>query len=108
MPHRLHDLVSFEMARRIARGLQDHPEWIDLARSNLHRWEEQNREADSLVRCYQEWRSILELPLHEVISVLMSQTDEGRRLRTNSPFVGILSPSEVWEIKRQIHATAAA
>jgi len=108
MSHRRHDLVSLEMARRIARGLEDHPEWIDFAIGNLDRWEKQNRDAVSLVRCYQEWRSILQRPVVEIISVLISPTDEGRRLRTNSPFVGILSASEVWEIKRLIHETAAA
>jgi CRISPR/Cas system-associated endoribonuclease Cas2 len=38
---------------------------------------------------------------------LCAETEEGQRLRQNSPFAGVLSPAEVWEIKSRLrrHAT---
>jgi len=33
---------------------------------------------------------------------LIAETDEGQRLRQNSPFAGVHRPQEVWQIKSQI------
>lgn len=99
MGHEIQDRASLEMARRIAAGLPAHPEWIELARANLDRWTRQNAAAPGLVRNYAEWRKLLELPVQDISTILTAETDEGQRLRQNSPFVGVLSPKEVWEIK---------
>jgi len=105
--HELRDKSSLEMARRIAAGLPTRPEWLALARENLSRWSELNRDAPGLLNCYDEWREILEMPVPEICAILTADTDEGQRLRQNSPFAGALSPSEVWEIKRQYAAKTA-
>ncbi len=102
MDHRVLDRISLELAREIARGLRDHPEWIDLARDNLDRWSKRNAGAPGLVRAYAEWRAILDRPMNEIIETLLREDDEGQRLRQNSPFAGALSPRMVWEIKRRI------
>jgi len=108
MHHRSHDLASLEIARHIARDLSRHPEWIALARSNLDRWSQLNRSAPGLLACYREWQALLERPAEEIASILVAQTDQGQRLRQNSPFAGVLSPAEVWRIKRHIHEANAA
>jgi hypothetical protein len=95
------------MARRIAAGLPTRPDWLELARDNLKRWSEINRGSPALLRCYSEWMEILRRPLSEICAILAAETDEGQRLRQNSPFAGALSPSEVWEIKRQYAARPA-
>jgi hypothetical protein len=100
--HDYQDRVSLEIAQRIAAGLPNHPEWIDFARGNLDRWATINNESPGLLRCYAEWRSLLDRSLAEVIVILTTQSDEGQRLRQNSPFAGVLSPNEVWEIKRRM------
>jgi hypothetical protein len=101
MRHDYQDRVSLALARRIAAELSHKPELIELARENLDRWSERNGHVPSLLRCYAEWRSILERPLPEIIDTLTAPTDEGQRLRQNSPFPGVLSPRQVWEIKRR-------
>ena len=106
MGHDFQDQVSLELGRRVAAGLAKHPEWLELARANLDRWLRQNHDAPSLVRCYNEWRDLLSRPLAEVIAILTTPGGEGQRLRQNSPFVGILSPREVWEIKSSIRRDA--
>lgn len=108
MDHSFQDAVSLEMARRIANGLPRHPEWLEFARTNLNRWIRQNSDAPSLLRCYDEWRELVEQPVAEICRILTAQTEEGQRIRQNSPFAGILAPTEVWEIKRRLrHATPA-
>lgn len=102
MRHEHHDLVSLEIARRIAAELARRPQWIDLARDNLDRWGRLNRDAPALLRSYDEWRDLLNRPLPEICAALTARTDEGQRLRQSSPFAGALRPEEVWEIKRRV------
>jgi hypothetical protein len=108
--HESQDQVSQELARRVAAGLPKHPEWLELARANLERWSQQNQDAPALLLCYAEWRQLLSRPLCEITTILTGETDEAQRLRQNSPFVGVLNPEEVWEIKPRLrrHATTAA
>jgi hypothetical protein len=109
MNHEVQNSVSLELAQRIASGLPQHPEWIDFARANLKRWSRLNSNSTSLLRCYDEWENLLRRNVFEICALLIAETEEGQRLRQNSPFVGILSPEEVWEIKsRHRHATATA
>lgn len=108
MPHQTHDRISLALAQRVAAGLPDHPEWIGLALANLEQWSRRNAGAPGLIRSYEEWREILHWPVEEIRSLLISDTEEGQRLRQNSPFAGALSPEEVWEIKRGDHDTRAA
>lgn len=97
------------MGRLIAAELPRRPEWITLARENLDRWSRLNAGAPSLLRCYQEWKCLLDLPVSEICAILTAMTDEGHRLRQNSPFAGALSPQAVWEIKRRFrHDQTAA
>lgn len=102
MHHQYQDRVSLELARRVADGLDAHPEWLVLARENLDRWMQNNADAPGLVRCYAEWRALLERGIPVVRATLLDPSDEGQRLRQNSPFAGVLSPSEVWDIKRRL------
>ncbi|HMN42704.1 MAG TPA: hypothetical protein PKE29_17825 [Phycisphaerales bacterium] len=109
MGHEYQDACSLEMARQVAAGLPLHPEWITLARTNLARWRERNADAPSLLRCYDEWAMLLDLPIPQICAILTAQTDEAQRLRQNTPFAGVLSPQEVWEIKRRLrHDQTAA
>ena len=103
------DEVSLELAHSVADRLRAQPELLAVARENLLRWSQRNAGTPSLLRCYAEWQAILTQPLEKVCKVLCAETDEGQRLRQNSPFAGVLSPAEVWKIKSaHRHATAAA
>lgn len=106
MSHLVNDRVSLELARRVAGELARRPEWVEVARGNLARWRELNANAPRLLRCGEEWEGILDRPVAEVVAILTAETDEGQRLRQNSPFTGCLSAAEVWEIKRRIRDDA--
>ena len=101
--------VSLELARRVAERLRASPDLLEIARANLSRWQERNADSPALLRCYAEWESILTRPLEQICALLVAETEEGQRLRQNSPFAGVLSAAEVWEIKNQLrHAAASA
>ncbi len=108
MRHEDLDRASLAMARIIAEGLPDHPEWLALARANLERWSARNANAPSLLRCYAEWQRLLEQPVEAIQAILTAESDEGQRLRQNSPFAGVLPPGKVWEIKRRIRDDTSA
>ena len=109
MSHELLDEISLELGRCTAVRLRQQPELLALARENLARWSRLNANAPALLRCYAEWQEILNHPLEEICNLLTSETEEARRLRQNSPFAGVLSAREVWELKQRFrHATTAA
>lgn len=109
MNHSETDLVSLELARRVAERMRWQPEVVDFARANLERWSRQNRSVPSLLRCYAEWQQILSRPIAEICDLLCAESDQAQRLRQNSPFAGVLAPAEVWEVKSRLrHAPATA
>lgn len=109
MRHKLIDVSSLELGRRTATRLRQQPDLLQLAHDNLARWSKQNANAPALLRCYEEWRELLNHPLEEICAVLTSESDESQRLRQNSPFAGVLNAREVWELKHSFrHATPAA
>ena len=109
MSHELQDQASLEIARRVAERLRASSAPLLVAQANLDRWSRRNADAPSLLRCYAEWRQILTRPTEEICAALCAENDEGRRRRQNSPFAGVLSPAEVWEIKSRLrHAAPSA
>lgn len=109
MSHELLDEISLELGRRTATRLRQQPGLLQLAHDNLARWSQQNADAPALLRCYAEWRKLLQHPLEEICTVLTSDDEAARRLRQNSPFAGVLNAREVWAVKQSFrHATPAA
>jgi hypothetical protein len=107
--HELIDEISLELGRRTAARLRQQPELLQLAQENLARWSRLNANAPALLRCYEEWREILQHPLTDICQLLSSESEAARLLRQNSPFAGVLSAREVWELKERFrHATTAA
>lgn len=101
MDHTTLDRISLAMAREVAARLRRDPRLVDKAMHNLDRWSSRNT-SPAMRECYSEWRGILESgDLDWIIRVLTADTEEGQRLRQNSPFAGILTPREVWAIKRE-------
>lgn len=66
------------------------------ARATSQRWMQQRPTPAN-----KEWMQILERPWEEVRLVLLDPSENGKRLRQNDPFCGILTPEERWEIYRQ-------
>jgi hypothetical protein len=93
--HEAIDNRSLTMARRIAAKIDRDPDGLEHAREVCARWVEQGNVPAK------EWMAILQRPRPEIRSILLDDSEEGRRLRQNDPFCGILTPAERWEIYRE-------
>lgn len=101
MKHEQLDRRSLELGRMVAGRLLADPGLVQVARDNLRRWAERPNAGESLRRCYAEWSALLDrLPVIEIAELLQRDDEDAARLRQNSPFAGILSPEEVWQMKR--------
>ena len=104
--HARREIQSLEIHRRVARLLIAEPQQvIAKAQHNLNSWLQLHRNT-VLESIYQEWWCILDSRTpEEIASLIVSNEEDAVRLRQSSPFVGILSPQEIWSIKRS-HAAA--
>jgi hypothetical protein len=105
--HAAIDARSLALAEAIAAKIDADPArgGVSKAAAVCARWA--RRRPDP---CAEEWLAILGRPWEEVRAVLLDDSEEGRRLRQNSPFCGILTPKERWAIYRRFrqHATPRA
>ena len=107
MSHDVVDQCSLALDRAVAARLRANPALLEQARGNLRRLLARNGDAPGLRRCYEEWLEILDgRPLEKILELLNAEDEEARRLRQNSPFAGVLSPAEVWAIKRRFRHAA--
>lgn len=81
------DSRSLAMATAIAERIDNRPELLDQVRG----WAGRHDHPAVL-----EWRTILSGSWEDIRAVLLDETEEGKRLRQSSPFVGILTPQERW------------
>ena len=76
---------------------------IGKAMENLRRWAQ--RSDDGLSPASQEWLEILtHRSPDEIADLLVSDDENAVRLRQSTPFAGVLTPREVWSIKRSHEA----
>lgn len=92
------DRRSLAMHRLIAGRLRAAPGLLAVARTNIARWRGRN----SFPQPYlDDWERILDAGLDEVLRLIESETEEAARLRSSTPFAGILTPRERWEFLRE-------
>ena len=103
--HQQIDERSLAMARAVVARIDADPETAGLtrARQTCRRWA-----AKRLTPSVAEWLQLLEKPWAEVRLVLLSETEEGCRLRQSSPFCGVLPARERWQIYREFQSDATS
>jgi hypothetical protein len=85
------DLISLALHQLVAVRLRSNPLLIEKAKANLQNW----LETTPNITAWLEWKTILETKSLEVIlEILTTETDEGQRLRSSSPFVGLVTAQE--------------
>jgi hypothetical protein len=102
------DLVNLMFHRRIADRLLTEPEIVlSKARSNLKRWMSSYEPGSSDSKCFEEWVELLEkLSVQDLIAVITEDSDRGQRLRSSTPFTGILSTEEREELRNRCEEMA--
>lgn len=95
------DLLSLMLHQVVAEKIrQDANSVLRMAQNNLTRWLNNASFAGNERFALLEWQAILEQSTpEEIIKIISQDTDKGQRLRSSSPFVGVLSEAEreaVW------------
>lgn len=94
--HQWIDLVELAMHRAIARKIRREPNLYKRARRTLARWEKVKRACPPPLR---EWKEILrDNDPKDVLRLLTRAGDNETRLRSTSPFRGILTQREVEKV----------
>ena len=91
--HSLHDAKSLALHTKIAWKISEDPSLLDKARENLARWRARY-EPDRMPLAIEEWEQILTLDWQKVAAFLIAVTEDAIRLRSSSPFTGILTEEE--------------
>lgn len=91
------DRYSLSIHRAVAeKMITDESAVISIARANLDRWLNSESFDPNERHALLEWKEILDDSEPAVIRrIITADTDEGQRLRSSSPFVGILTPDEL-------------
>jgi len=100
--HRILDARSLAMHCKIAQKISRDTALLDKAKGNLERWIAKSE--DPLPRYLREWQEILARPWPEIAELITSMSEEATRLRSSSPFAGVLSADE----RDQIYAAFRA
>lgn len=90
------DLFSFILHRAAAEKLRaDETGVLKIARRNLKRWLSSGRFDGGAKRALLEWNEIIDhSTADEIVRLITQDNDEGQRLRSSSPFAGVLTESE--------------
>lgn len=90
------DLFNLMLHRAVAEKLrQNETKVLQIARNNLKRWLASESFAGNERFTLLEWKEILETYApEEICKIIIQDTDEGQRLRSSSPFAGVLSEAE--------------
>ena len=108
--HAFLDEFALAYHRAVADRLRAEPAAVlEHARRNLDRWTEGDAFGPGDLAPLEEWRRVLEeADVGRLIEIITDASDEGQRLRSSSPFVGVLSPEERLEILAACEQRATA
>jgi hypothetical protein len=99
--HNIHNIVASVMNKKIAKRLEEDPSLYMVGLKNLLGWE---RESSGLTPAQQEWKDIITQKTNlEILNILTMENEEGIRLRSSSPFTGVLEPEEIVSIKKSLY-----
>lgn len=86
------DERSIALHKEVAEKLRSNPALWDIPKKNIERWA---KTTGGLTPAFVEWERILRQNTREqILSLLESDSEESIRLRSSSPFTGILSDNE--------------
>ena len=83
--------------------IDERPELVRIGMENIRRWTRQK--GGYLPRCHAEWKALIEQhPWERLREMLLEESDEGQRLRSSHPFIGIVTERE----RREVHVGDAS
>lgn len=108
--HQFLDDFALAYHRAVAERLRVEPKAVlSHARQNLNRWLEGDAFGPGERQSVEEWQKLLDRSdVGRLIQIITDSSDEGQRLRSSSPFVGVLTPEERLEILAACEQRATA
>jgi hypothetical protein len=100
--HRILDARSLAMHCKIVQKISRDPNLFEKAKANLLRWSV--KKDGPKPRHLREWQEILEKPWPVIAEMMTSMSEDATRLRSSSPFAGILNEKE----REQVYAAFRA
>ena len=88
---------SIEFGQLVCEKLRRNPELIQVAVNNIRRWEEKG----PLNPALEEWKVILNGPRERIYEILTGTDSQSQRIRSSSPFAGVLTQDEREQIRRK-------
>ena len=86
------DERSKALHKEIANKLRSNPELWEIPKNNIIKWKNNRK---SMMPSITEWEYILDKrSKNQILALLESDSEESTRLRSSSPFTGILSDIE--------------
>ncbi len=103
--HKEIDQRSLFLAQEIVKKIERDPDHaaIKKARNICLRWKEKGQQG-----AVDEWLELLQQPWEQIRAVLLDTTEKGKRLRQSSPFCGVLSAQDRWELYRKFNENETA
>ncbi len=90
--HRILDARSLAMHCKIVQKISRDPRLLGKAKANLSRWSAKINGPKP--RYLMQWQQILEKPWPTIAEIMTSMSEEATRLRSSSPFAGVLNKKE--------------
>ena len=108
--HTFIDTFALLYHRAVSAALREQPEVIiNHARQTLRRWMAREGVGSGEMLTLKEWQEILDSSsVARLIEIITEESDEGQRLRSSSPFAGVLAPEERLEILETCEQGATA
>jgi hypothetical protein len=96
--HQAADFRLLELSKAIVARIDNDPAHTDIcsAVKTCTRWYKSNPAA-----ALSEWLDILNRPWEDIRTILLDESENGKRLRQNIPFCGVLSNRERWAILKR-------
>lgn len=96
--HDVLDERALEMDRVVARELRADPAKIERVVAWIQRFLEDPNYSESNKDCLREWLAIIRQGVPRVLEVLADFSEDGRRMRQNSPFAVLMPEDERQQI----------
>ena len=86
---------SRALHRAVAEKIRSNPALLQIARTNVARWMQDQSQHGPVSPALSEWKKILETrSLEQVLELVCSESEQADRLRHATPFSGILTKAE--------------
>ena len=87
------DRRVLEMTQIVVEKIDRNPALVRVGLENIARWTRQK--GGYVPQCHAEWKGLIEShPWERLREILLKESDEGQRLRSSHPFMGILTQDE--------------